>query len=132
MTSKLGCNQPKLDTSFPIVGSSVLNVDTNLPKLGTHPLEADLTKLEPQSQKLVAYQSKLKGSLPRLSINRPAVAATKPASLGVKHQTPSLDNLGTQQVGKPTEDFLQVMTHIITISWQFAGWAHQKANFSQF
>ena len=133
--TKLGCSRRKLDrnqTILPILSTSVLNLDTNLPNFGTHPLEADLTKLEPQPQRLVAYQSKLKASLPRLSIYRPAVAATKPASLSVEHQTPFLDNLGTQQVGKPTKDLLQVMTHIITISWQFAGWPHQKAHFSQF
>ena len=132
MTSKLiklGCSQPKLDPSFPIVGSSVLNLDTKLSELGTHPLEASLTKLEPWSQKMVAYQSKLEASLPRLSItNRPPIMATKPTSLSVKDQTQCVDNLGRQQVGKPRK----VMTHTTTTSWQFAGWVHQKANFGRF
>ena len=133
--TKLGCSRPKLDrnqTSLPILSTSVLNLDTNLTNFGTHPLEADLTELEPQSQKLVDYQSKLKASLPRLFINRPAAAATEPASLDVKYQPPILDNLGTQQVREPTKDLFQVMTHTITISWQFTGRAHQKAHFSQF
>ena len=113
MTSKLiklGCSRPKLDPSFPKVGTNVLNLENTLSELGTHPLEVSLTKLEPWSQKMVAYQSKLEATLPRFSITNQPPMATKPTSLSVKDQTQFVDNLGRQQVGKPRK----VMTHTTT------------------